>query len=133
LIQCADESNKEIEMRTNFEMTADDLNKLLSAMKPVQMIALQCGAPRSAQENANAAWAELGKKMNFDPMTVQPNGLGDRFFSAESIAIKHMQKPRVFRDGSAWCATMPDFIDLQQSKAGFGATPQEAIDDLKNS
>ena len=55
-------------MRVNFEMTPDDLSKLLESMKPVPMIALQCGSPRSVQENANAAWAELGKRMGFDPM-----------------------------------------------------------------
>lgn len=69
-------------MRKDFEMTAPDLAELLESMKPVAMIALQCGTPRSAQENANAAWARLGEKMGFDPMTVQPNGRGDRFFSA---------------------------------------------------
>lgn len=33
---------------------------------------------------------------------------------------------RVFMDGNAWCAVLPDFIDLQASPAGFGATPEEA-------
>lgn len=33
---------------------------------------------------------------------------------------------RVFMDGSAWCAVRPDFINLQESPAGFGATPAEA-------
>ena len=33
---------------------------------------------------------------------------------------------RVFMDGNAWCAVMPDFIDLQTSLAGFGETPEEA-------
>ena len=70
-------------MRSNFEMSESDLSTLLSAMQPVPMIALQCGAPRSAQENANAAWKELGQRLGFDHMTVRPNGKGDRFFSAE--------------------------------------------------
>ena len=75
-------------MRTNFEMTPDDLQILLDAMKPVPMIMLQCGTPRSVQENANAAWARLGEKMGFDPMTVRPNGRGDRFFSADALAAQ---------------------------------------------
>ena len=78
-------------MRTNYEMTTDDLAALLDAMKPVLMIALQCGTPRSAQENANAAWAKLGERMGFDPMTVRPTGKGDRFFSAESIQCKGVE------------------------------------------
>lgn len=34
---------------------------------------------------------------------------------------------RTFMDGDAWCAVMPDFINLQESHAGFGATREEAI------
>lgn len=117
-------------MRTNFEMTNDDMAQLLSAMKPVPMIALQCGAQRSVQENANAAWADLGEKMGFDPMTVEPTGRGDRFFSAEPVAMEPIQKPHLVRDGNQWRATMPGFINLQESNAGFGDTPNEAIADL---
>ena len=69
-------------MRKEFEMPDEDLARLLQAAKPVPMIALQCGTPRSVQENANAAWAELGARMGFDPMTVSPNGKGNRFFTA---------------------------------------------------
>ena len=29
----------------------------------------------------------------------------------------------VFRDGDAWCAVGPHFIDLMKSTAGFGNTP----------
>lgn len=68
--------------RTNYEMTEADLEKLLEASKPVPMIMLQCGPPISQQEHANAAWAELGSRMGFDHMTVEPTGQGDRFFSA---------------------------------------------------
>lgn len=117
-------------MKTNFEMTAEDLQTLLDTMKPVSMIMLQCGTPRSAQENANAAWARLGEKMGFDPMTVRPNGRGDRFFSAEALPQKPLPKPHVRLDGSRWCATWPDFINLQESPAGFGNTPAEAIAEL---
>lgn len=112
-------------MRVNFEMTSDDLGKLLESMKPVPMIALQCGAPRSTQENANAAWAELGKRMGFDFMTVAPTGKGDRFFSADAT---HEGKEIVTRmDGAAWMASYSDFVDLVQSAAAFGDTEQAAI------
>lgn len=36
--------------RTNYEMTPADLERILDACKPVPMIMLQCGAPRSQQE-----------------------------------------------------------------------------------
>ena len=67
----------------DFEMTKEQLNKLMKACKSVPMIALQCGTPRSPQERANDAWNALGKEMGFDHHTVRPNGKGDRFFTAE--------------------------------------------------
>ena len=72
-------------MRKDYEMTEKDLNTILEACKPVPMIMLQCGTPRSPQENANEAWRELGDRMGFDYMTVQPSGKGNRFFSAVSV------------------------------------------------
>lgn len=118
-------------MRKHYEMTTDDLAILLAAMKPMPMVMLQCGAPRSAQESANAAWARLGERMGFDFMTVQPTGQGDRFFSAVAFPPKApASKPHIKMDGNQWCATWPDFINLQESPAGFGDTPAEAIAEL---
>ena len=37
---------------------------------------------------------------------------------------------KVFLDGSSWCATKGDFINLQESDAGFGETPNDAVTDL---
>ncbi len=36
----------------------------------------------------------------------------------------------LFTDGDKWCATRPDFVDLQQSHAAFGDTPTDAIKSL---
>ena len=33
---------------------------------------------------------------------------------------------RVYKDGVAWCAVHPDFVNLQESAAGFGRTPTAA-------
>ena len=33
-------------------------------------------------------------------------------------------------DGDQICATLPDFINLQESPAGFGNTEMEALTDL---
>lgn len=117
--------------RTNWKMTGEDLEALLDSMRPVPLIALQCGMPRSQQENANAAWARLGEKMNFDPMTVQPTGRGDCFFSAIALPEKPQAKPHLKMDGNQWCATGPGFTNLQESPAGFGDTPEKAIADLQ--
>lgn len=35
-----------------------------------------------------------------------------------------------FKDGSHWCCVRPDFVNLQESIAGFGLTFKEAFDDL---
>ena len=67
-----------------FEMTETDLAALYVAMRPVPLIALQCGMPASQQENANLAWENLGMRMGFKPYTVRPLiGKGPRFFMAE--------------------------------------------------
>ena len=69
--------------RASYEMSKADLAKILDACKPVSMIMLQCGTPRSPQENANSAWARLGEELGFDSMTVRPiQGKGQRFFTA---------------------------------------------------
>jgi hypothetical protein len=33
----------------------------------------------------------------------------------------------IYMDGNAWCATKNDFLNLQESPAGFGDTPREAL------
>lgn len=70
-------------MNKNFEMTQEQLDVLLDAMRPVPMIAINVCTGMSRQDRANNAWACLGRDMGFDHMTVKPNGKGDRFFTAE--------------------------------------------------
>ena len=49
----------------------------------------------------------------------------------------NIDEPRVFRDGTdkdgwpMWCAVMPDFINLQESKAGFSTNPLNAVSYLR--
>ncbi len=33
-------------------------------------------------------------------------------------------------DGNMWCAKEPDFVNLQESNAGFGSTKEEALREL---
>lgn len=84
--------------RTNYEMTPEDLEKILDACKPVPMIMLQCGPGRSPQERANDAWQELGSRMGFDHMTVQPTGKGDRFFTAVPSETEQHRNERLLRE-----------------------------------
>ena len=84
-------------MKIEYHMSEEDAKKILEACKPVVLIMLQCGMPKSPQENANAAWAELGKRMGFKPMTVEPiPAKGDRYFMAEPICPGIEIEPRVF-------------------------------------
>ena len=71
--------------RIEFEMSDEEYLELVEWMKPVPMIALQCGSPPSRQAMANAAWDALGQKMGFEGSTVEAvKEKGDRFFTAET-------------------------------------------------
>jgi hypothetical protein len=88
--------------RTEYEMTPDDLSALYEAFKPVPYIVIGGHAPRSQQENANAAWAALGKRMGFDGSTVRPiSGKGNRFFSAIPSENETQRAERVAREQEA--------------------------------
>lgn len=64
-------------------MTEADFETLLEACKPTVCIKIGSYEGSSPQENANRAWANLGEKMGFDSMTVEPrHEMGMRFFSA---------------------------------------------------
>jgi hypothetical protein len=69
-----------------FEMTKEQLDTLLDAMKPVPYMIMGGMEPTAQQENANNAWNRLGNEMGFQSSTVQPSGKGDRFFTAEEIS-----------------------------------------------
>lgn len=66
-----------------YTMTQEQYETLLKACQPVPMIALQCGTPRSPQENANAAWKKLADEMGFKWDTVKPYGGNPLEFTAE--------------------------------------------------
>lgn len=69
--------------RTNYQMSEADLKSLLESCKPVPYLVVGGHATSSPQENANRAWAELGKRMGFDSDTVQPlEGKSAMHFSA---------------------------------------------------
>lgn len=83
--------------RTEYEMTDADLKTILDACKPVPYMLIGGHAPSSPQENANRAWAALGAKMGFDPMSVQPTGKGNRFFSAVPSETEAARTERLAR------------------------------------
>jgi hypothetical protein len=85
--------------RTNYEMSEADLEAILDACKSVPVMKIGNYTPSSPQENANRAWGELGEKMGFDHMTVQPiPGKGNRFFSAVPSETEEARTERVARE-----------------------------------
>jgi hypothetical protein len=73
-------------MSREYEMTQEDLDRLLDACKPVPYMVIGGRPPRSPEQNANAAWDALGRKMGFVGHTARPiPGKGDRFFTAEPV------------------------------------------------
>lgn len=72
-------------MRKEYYLCDEDFEKLMEAAKPTPVMYLSGGRPmcNSPQENANAAWCELGKRLGFDGMSVQASSKGERWFSAE--------------------------------------------------
>jgi hypothetical protein len=85
--------------RTEYEMTQEDCDELLSSMKPVPMIMLHIGGGSSQQDNANRAWQRLGEKMGFVWDSVQPiAGKGMRFFTALPSETDEAKKERILRE-----------------------------------
>jgi hypothetical protein len=90
--------------RTEYEMTEDDLQAILTASRPTPVMFLSGGTPMSSstQENANRVWAELGKRMGFDYMTVRPiPGKGTRFFTAVPSETEDQRTERLKQEAAA--------------------------------
>jgi len=71
--------------RREYEITTEQLNKLLDASKPTPVMYLSGGQRmfNSPQENANRAWKSLGDEMGFDYMSVaQVEGKPETIFTA---------------------------------------------------
>lgn len=74
-------------MRKEFQLTADELNGLLDACRPVPYMVFGGMPPRSPQENANDAWKRLAAQHGFVWDTVRPiAGKGQEWFTAECVA-----------------------------------------------
>lgn len=90
--------------RTEYEMTETDLEELLAACRPTPYILVGGSGPSSPQENANHAWAALGRKMGFDGATARPvSGKGMRFFTAvpsETAEAREEREKREKREAS---------------------------------
>ena len=69
--------------RVEYKLSEEDLKALLEACRPTLAMKIGEYVSRTPQENANAAWEALGKKMGFNSMTVRPvPGKSNAFFTA---------------------------------------------------
>jgi len=85
--------------RVEYEMTGEDLEKILDACRPVPMIMIGNYIPASPQENSNTAWKILGEKMGFDYMTVRPvPGKDQKFFTAVPDETEEQKKERLEKE-----------------------------------
>jgi len=76
-------------MRKEYEITTEELNTLLDACKPVPYMIVGNSPPRSPQENADTAWASLGRTHGFKWNTAEPvSGKSQQFFTAEQTEVK---------------------------------------------
>ena len=77
-------------MKRRYELTAKRVKFIKDASKPTPAMYLPGGSPMfgTPQLNANRAWAQLGRDMGFDPMTVSPPSFGEpeTVFYAEPVA-----------------------------------------------
>lgn len=51
------------------------------------------------------------------------NGLLNRPTSSDRTDAAWLWGFHIFKDGNSWCAVGPNFVNLQESVAGFGSTP----------
>jgi len=80
-------------MRKEFEMDDKQLKRILAACKPVPYLVIGGVEPRTPQENANAAWAEIGRELGFEPLTVKAiEGKEMKFFTAKAIEEKPIEE-----------------------------------------
>lgn len=74
-------------MRKEYKMTEAQHTRLMDACKPVPYLVVGGVAPRSPQQNANAAWRLLASELGFKWDTVKPvDGKDSHYFTAEEDA-----------------------------------------------
>jgi hypothetical protein len=66
----------------------------------------------------------------WDGFSYRDDGLYAGYVPGLACRMHGGPSTRVFKDGNAWCAVRSDFINLQESTAGFGDSPEAARAEL---
>lgn len=111
-------------MKKEYEMSDEQLQKLMEASKPVPYMVFGGVEPISPQQSVNMAWENLGKEMDFHHMTVEPSSKGRKFFTAKPKEVIYGV------DGNQQTAYRKDFDCLATSPCGFGDNQELALKDL---
>lgn len=115
--------------RVDYEMSQDALDLILEACKPVVCMKIGNSMPSSPQENADRAWAALGKEMGFDSTTVRPSDKGDRFFTAVPSETETQKIERLRRDEISTLHS--DVADLARAIREVGSVCNGLLDRIK--
>lgn len=116
---CPSRASNRVGQRVPYIMTRADYERIIGAINVARgtpLIALNCGMPESPQEAANRAWAELGRRLGFDAMTVRPTGQGDLHFSAIAKEVT----PPVTGDPNASTAGISALAEMDQASRALG-------------
>lgn len=88
-------------------------------------------APNLAQPEEKTLWDHPQRVVTERP-PVSPE-LAEKF-KGIAAEVAQEQKPvaryELFKDGDAWCCVADEFTNLQECLAGFGQSPELALDDL---
>lgn len=103
--------------RRKYAMTQADYDKIIEACRPIPMIMLNISTPRSQQERANDAWGELGSRMGFDAMTVEPGDDGILSFTAVPTETPEQREEREHQERMTAHRARIDALDSQIAAA----------------
>lgn len=83
-------------------------------------------------KNRENAWRVLVEALACEAGLVRVMELAVKWGCSDDDALIYGARvgARLFMDGEQWCATREDFVDLQESPAGFGNTALEAMSGL---
>lgn len=75
------------------------------------------------------AWNILVEALSLGADPIRIKELAEKWYCDNEDALVYAKRIgcKIFEDGSQWCATKLDFINIQESKHGFGPTALEAM------